>query len=487
MINLRVLEGLKPERVMYYFEEISKIPRCSYDEQRISNYLVNLGKNLGLEVIQDEALNVIIKKPAYKGYENSPIVILQGHMDMVGEKTNDSNHNFSKDPIKMEIDGDYIIARETTLGADNGIAVAMALAILESKDIPHPTLEVLITSNEESGMSGAEALSPSNIEGKILINIDSEEEGKILVSCAGGERNIITIPIEWKELSEKKELYELIVTGLKGGHSGMEINKSRGNANKIMGRILNTLNRSVDIDLCYIEGGSKSNAIPRYAKIIVGIPRSDIEETKGIISNIEKDLKFELNSSDKDIKLGINKIQNNRYRAFSKDTKEKIIASLMLLPNGVHSMSMDIEGLVESSNNVGVIKTVEDEIAIEISIRSSVGTLKSYISNQIRLLAEIMEIKWERLSSYPAWEYSKESYIRDIFKETYKDIYGKDIDITAIHAGLECGLFKEKFGDMDMVSFGPNMYGVHAPGEKLSISSTERTYELLLKVLERIK
>lgn len=484
---MRVLEGLKPDRVMYYFEEISKIPRCSYDEQRISDYLVDLGKDLGLEVIQDEALNVIIKKPAYKGYENSPIIVLQGHMDMVGEKTKDSNHDFSKDPIKMEIDGDYIIAKETTLGADNGIAVAMALAILESKDISHPALEVLITSNEESGMSGAEALNPSNIEGRILINIDSEEEGKILVSCAGGERNIITIPVQWNELSPNRELYELVVTGLKGGHSGMEIDKGRGNANKIIGRVLEAMDKKIDIDLCYIEGGSKSNTIPRYAKTIVAVSGNNIEEAKLIVSNMEKDLKIELNSSDKDIKLEFNKINSEENKVFSNETKAKIITSLMLLPNGVRSMSMDIDGLVESSNNVGVVKTIEDEITIEISIRSSIGTLKSYISNQIRLLAETIGTKWESLSSYPAWEYSKDSYIRDVFEETYKDIYGKDIIITAIHAGLECGLFKEKFGNMDMVSFGPNMYGVHAPGEKLSISSTERTYELLLKVLERIQ
>lgn len=484
---MRVLEGLKPERVMYYFEEISKIPRLSYDEKRISDYLAKVGKDLGLEVIQDEALNIIIRKPATKGYENSPIVVLQGHMDMVGEKTEDSNHDFSKDPIKLEVEGDFIVAKETTLGADNGIAVAMALAILESKDISHPTLEVLVTSNEESGMSGAAALNPDNIKGKILINIDSEEEGTILVSCAGGERNLITIPIEWKELSKDKELYELVVTGLKGGHSGMEINKERGNANKLIGRILNTIDRNIDIDLSYIEGGSKSNAIPRYGKAIIAIPKDHIEEAKLIISNIDKDLKFELSSSDKDVRLEFKKIAEAKNKIFSKETKRKIITSLMLLPNGVQTMSMDIEGLVESSNNVGVVKTLENEITIESAMRSSVGTLKTHISNQIRLLAETIGVKWESSSAYPAWEYNKDSYIRDIFKTAYKETYGRDINITAIHAGLECGLFKEKFGEMDMVSFGPDMYGVHAPGEKLSISSTERTYSLLLKVLEKIQ
>ncbi len=484
---MRVLEGIKPERIMYYFEEISKVPRCSHDEKRISDYLFKTGKELGLEVIQDEALNIIIKKPGSKGYENSPIVVLQGHMDMVGEKIDESDHDFAKDPIKLTVEGDYIIAKETTLGADNGIAVAMCLALLESKDIPHPPLEVLVTSNEETGMSGADALDPKNIEGKILINIDSEEEGKILVSCAGGQRDMITIPINWSELSKEKDVYEIIIAGLQGGHSGMEINKYRGNSNKILGRILYRIKMESDFDLSFIEGGSKSNAIPRYAKAIISISSDKFEEVKNIIDKVENELKAELASSDKDIELTFRKSEEQTSKVFHRDTMMKVITALMLLPNGVQTMSMDIEGLVESSNNVGVLKTTDNAVTIESAMRSSVGTLKSYISNQIRTIAENIGAEWMSSSSYPAWEYNKDSYIREVFKKSYKEIYGEEIKIDAIHAGLECGLFKEKFGEMDMVSFGPNMYGVHAPGEKLSISSTERTYELLLKVLEKIK
>lgn len=484
---MRVLEGVQPERVMYYFEEISKIPRCSFDEQRISDYLANVGKSLGLDVIQDEALNIIIKKPAYKGYENSPIVVLQGHMDMVGEKSDDSNHDFSKDPIKLEIEGDYLIAKETTLGADNGIAVAMCLALLESTDIPHPALEVLITSNEESGMSGAAALDPKNIEGRILINIDSEEEGTILVSCAGGERNIMTIPIEWTTISNDFELYTLTVAGLMGGHSGMEIDKGRGNSNKIMGRVLDRLNKITEIELVSVEGGSKSNAIPRFARAVMGVSKDKLEKIKEEIENIEKELKLELISKDKDIELLFEKADENFEKVFSKSTKDKLIISLILTPDGVQTMSADIEGLVESSNNLGVVITNTDNITLESAMRSSIGSLKLHISNQIKLIAETIDIKWESSSSYPAWEYSKDSYIRQIFIDAYKDLNSKDINIAAIHAGLECGLFKEKFNDMDMVSFGPNMYGVHAPGEKLSLSSTKNSYELLLNVLQKIK
>lgn len=484
---MRVLEGIKPERVFYYFEEITQIPRCSMEEKKISDYLVEIGRKLGLDTIQDEALNVIIRKPAYKGYENRPTIILQGHMDMVCEKSEGFCHDFSKDPIKLNIEGDFLIAKETTLGADNGIAVAMCLALLESNDIPHPPLEVLITTNEESGMSGAEALNPNNLQGKILINIDSEEEGTILVSCAGGERNMVTIPIEWRDSKDEDVFYSLKVTGLKGGHSGMEIHKGRGNSNKIMGRILDSLNRKISLSLSFIEGGSKTNAIPRYAKAILAVNKDDIDQLNSRVDEIEEELKNELSTTDGDITLVIEKLEERMDKVFNDNTRDKIITALMLMPNGVQTMSMDIEGLVESSNNLGVVKTIDDKVTLECAMRSSVGSLKNYIANEVRILAEALGGTWESYASYPAWEYDKDSYIREVFKKAYKDMYGKEVNVAAIHAGLECGLFKEKFGDMDMVSFGPNMYGVHAPGEKLSLSSTERTWNLLLQVLKEIE
>lgn len=484
---MAVLEGIKPERVMYYFEEITKIPRCSKHEEKISNFLVDVGKRLGLEVIQDKALNVIIKKPGTKGYENSPTVILQGHMDMVCEKVQGSNHDFSMDPIKFEVEGDYIVAKETTLGADNGIAIAMILAILESKDIPHPPIEALFTTDEESGMTGAKELEPKNLKGKILINLDSEEEGIIFVSCAGGERNIISIPIEWKEPSEGKECFELAVTGLMGGHSGMEIDKGRGNSNKLMGRVLNRLNREIDYDLYYIEGGSKPNAIPRFTKAKILILKEQYEKANEVISKLNEEFRNELIHSDKDVKVEFYKVEDDVHNVFCDNTKEKLIAAINLIPNGIQSMSMAIKGLVESSNNLGVINTVDNFITLESSIRSSVGTLKQYISDTIELIAKTIGARFERTSSYPAWQYKENSYIRELVKETYKELYNKDVVVSAIHAGLECGIFDEKLENMDMISLGPNMYGVHAPGERISISSIERTFNLLLKVLEKIK
>lgn len=478
------LEGLKPERVFYYFEELTKIPRCSNEEQKVSDYLKSVGENLGLEVIQDEALNIVIKKPGTKGYENKPIVVLQGHMDMVCEKGDDVDHDFSIDPINITVEEDLVIAKDTTLGGDNGIAVAMGLALLESTDIPHPPLELLVTTNEETGLTGADKLDPKYIDGRILINIDSEEEGTILVSCAGGERNIVSIPYSLEEINDKTT-FTLRISGLLGGHSGMEIDKGRGNSNRILGRVLNRLNEELDYALSYVDGGSKSNAIPRLSIAKILLNKEDIDKAKSVVEDMEKLIKFELSSSDNNLSITLEETDNTN-KTFSKDVKNKIITALMLIPTGVQSMSQDIKGLVESSNNLGVLKTLDDMVTIECAIRSSVGSLKKNIAYQIRLVAEALDCNWESTSAYPAWEYDKDSYIREVFKKSYRELYNKELKVEAIHAGLECGLFKEKFGEIDMVSFGPNLYGVHAPGEKLSISSTERTYSLLLKVLENI-
>lgn len=479
------LDNIKPERVMYYFEKISQIPRCSYEEKEISDYLMDVADTLGYPAIRDEALNVIIKKPATPGYEDAPIVVLQGHMDMVCEKRDSSDHDFSKDPIDFQVNGDYIIAKDTTLGADNGVAVALLLAVLEDNTLFHPALEILITSNEETGMTGARALDPDNIEGKILINIDAEEEGTALVSCAGGERNLITIPIEWKEI-EEKNVYKIQVSGLQGGHSGMEIIKERGNSNIILGRILNRLDIE-GVDLIEVGGGSKSNAIPRSAFAKIGLKNSRVEEIEVVLKVVEDEILTELASKDSGLEISMEKTSDVSSKVFDHNTKRALINILYLIPNGVQSMSMDIDGLVESSNNLGVLETFGDEITIECAIRSSLGSLKANISEKIRKLAALNGVEFESMSSYPAWEFKADSYIRDVFKSSYRELYQEDLHIDAIHAGLECGLFDEKFEDMDMISFGPNIYGVHAPGEYFSISSTQRTHHLLIRVLENIK
>ncbi len=483
----RVLEGLKPERVFYYFEEISNIPRCSGQEEKISNYLAGLGRKLGLETIQDEALNVIIKKPATPGYENSPTVILQGHMDMVCEKEEACNHDFSKDPLKLKVEGDFITADGTTLGADNGIAVAMCLALLEAKDVPHPPLEVLLTTDEEVGMGGAKGLNPNNLTGKILINIDSEEEGTALVSCAGGEDNLVTIPIQWQK-GKATEAYYIKTAGLLGGHSGMEIDKGRGNANRIIARVLSYAKDKCNIELAHIEGGSKANAIPRNGSALVLVNKEEEDAFLKAVDNIKEAIQKELAASEPAFSLVVEKAEEKVEKVFTEDSFNRVMAALMLIPTGVQSMSMEMDELVESSCNMAIVNTEADQVTIRVSLRSSKESLKKFIAQQIETVAKLVKGAYKRNSSYPAWEYKEDSYIRGVFKKVYKEQFGKELEIKAIHAGLECGIFDEKFnGNLDMISFGPNMYGVHTPQEKLSISSVERTYQFLLAVLKEIK
>ncbi|TDT61587.1 aminoacyl-histidine dipeptidase [Fonticella tunisiensis] len=482
-----ILEGLEPKSVFKFFEEISQIPRGSGNEKAISDYLVNFAKSRGFEYIQDKALNVIIRKPGTNGFENAPIVILQGHMDMVNEKNNGTVHNFEKDPIKLRIVDDMIYATGTTLGADNGIAVAYALALLDSKDIPHPPIEVIITTEEETGMGGAAALSPDNIKGSILINIDSEEEGVFLVSCAGGVRVTQKLPINFTDVNASKVPYMISIRGLKGGHSGMDINKERGNSNKLIGRILDDIYSEIEFLIGNISGGSKMNAIPREADAIVIINPEDASRLENKVLEWNSILKNELRKADPDVSVKLKKLEDRIEKAFSMETTRNIIASLVLIPNGVQSMSKDIEGLVESSTNLGVVTTTDTHVYFQSAIRSSVRTLKYNILNQCKMVARVTGSKFEADSEYPEWQYDPNSKIRALFQKVYKDKYGKEAKIAAVHAGLECGLLKEKKENLDMISFGPNLYDVHTPNEHMSISSVQRTWEFLLSVLKEIK
>jgi dipeptidase D len=482
-----VLNNLEPKEVFKYFEEISQIPRCSGNEKAISNYLVEFANKHSLEVLQDNALNVIIKKPATTGYENAPTVIIQGHMDMVCEKNKETEHNFDSDPLNLRVVDDMLYASNTTLGADNGIAIAYSLAILASKNIPHPSLEVLITTEEETGMGGAMALDSNNLNGTMLINIDSEEEGKLLVSCSGGVRTTHTFPISWEPLDDNLYPYVVSIRGLKGGHSGMEIHKGRGNSNKILGRILNDLSNDLQYFIKEINGGAKMNAIPREADAVILINSKDYGKLESKIDEWNKILSNELRSADPGVAVTLEKYHETPSKVFSKETAHKAIASLILIPNGIQSMSMDIEGLVESSANLGVVTTTESELRFESAIRSSVKSLKYSILNQAKMVANVVGAKLVAESDYPEWQYNPDSKIREIFKKVYKDMYGKDAEITAIHAGVECGLFKEKMEHLDMISFGPNLYDVHTPDEHISISSTKRSWDYLLGVLKDIR
>ncbi len=473
-----ILKDLQPQSVLNYFEQISQIPRGSGNEKAISDFLCNFAKELNLEYIQDEHLNIIIKKPATKGYENCPGVILQGHMDMVCEKNKSSNHDFLKDPIQLRIDGDMIYATDTTLGADDGIAVAYAMAILADDSVKHPALEILITSDEEAGMTGAKGLNTDQLNGKYLINIDSEEEGYILVGCAGGNRNCVTLPLEFTTSDKQGVLIEL--KGLLGGHSGSEIDKNHANSNKLMGRILNLLD--VNFDLVSVNGGLKQNAIPRECDAVVAVDKNDLDKFKTQISNIQKVFNHEYKDSDPNIEIVVSETSYNNV--LTDDTKDKVIKMLNLITNGIQTMCADIPGLVESSTNIGVVKTTDNTMTFESATRSSVGTRREDINSKIKLLAECLNANYEETDPYPEWERVSDSKLEQISIDVYKKLTGETPKIITIHAGLECGLFLQKMEGCEAISIGPNTYDAHTPNEHISISSIQNVWKYLLVLLE---
>lgn len=464
-------------KVLDFFGEITKIPRCSGEEKAISDYLVAFAKERGFSVHQDKALNVIMKKPGSLGREGEAPVILQGHMDMVCVCEEGMDFDFSTSPIPTYIEGDFLKTRGTTLGADNGIALAMILAIFDDKTLSHPPLEALITTDEEVGLLGAAAVDGKLFEGRILINIDSEEEGVFLSSCAGGVRNTITMPIEEKD-NVKKKSYELSITGLKGGHSGMEIDKGRGNAIKLMGRLLERLG---SIRLVSLEGGEKMNAIPSSAKAVITTNESIQEE----VERSEQIFRNELAFSDPDVSIHYREIPLPE-KAMSQASTQNVISMLYVIPHGVLNMSMSMPGLVETSTNLGILRMSKDKVLFESSHRSSVESQKTMVLRQFDKIAGLVGGRSDSSGNYPGWQFEPESAIRETFIRSYQDLFGKEAKVEAIHAGLECGILQERIGKMDMVSFGPNLYDVHTPKERVSISSVNRSYELLVDVLKRV-
>ncbi len=479
------ISNLKSAKVFYFFEEISKIPRPSFHEKAISEYLVKFAKDRNLDVRVDEVYNVVIKKPATKGYENAPTIAIQGHTDMVCEKNKGVEHDFLNDPIKLIYEGDFIKADRTTLGSDNGIAVAMALAILDSDDISHPSIEAIFTASEESGMEGVSFLDTNDLKSSILLNIDSDEEGIFTVGCAGGVKTNINIPIKYEDTDNNYESYCIGVYGLTGGHSGIDINKGRANSNKLLVRTLNTLSKDIDFSLNKIEGGAKDNAIPREAEAIISIDNKNISLLEQKLKNIEGTYKSEHSSTDPNLSIKIQKVEKQK-KSFVKEDFNKIITSIMILPNGVQTVSTEIEGLTESSINLGVVNTNDEGVEIIASIRSAIVSKKELIMEQVQLFINSIGGKIDFRGDYPAWEYNKNSIIREKCINVYKSMYGKEPELQIIHAGLECGLLSQKMPNVDLISFGPNLYDIHTPDEKASISSIDRVWKFLLNLLKEI-
>lgn len=548
------LEKLQPTEVFKWFEEICNIPHGSGNVKKISNFLVKFAKERDLYVRQDKELNVIIKKPGTKGYEDHEPVILQGHMDMVAVSEKGAKINMEKDPLKVQTDGEFIWADKTSLGGDDGIAVAYALALLDSKDIPHPPLEVIITTDEETGMCGAMALKCDDITAKRMINIDNEEEGAMIVSCAGGARFHGYLPITRENKSGIK--VKIHVKGLQGGHSGEMIVKGRGNANVIMGRLLLEITDALEVGIISLNGGVADNAIASDCEaelLLMGLASQMHGNIKGpdvsffslfgklssIAYKVESELKAELGSRDPDLSIVVEEVVetslppeetdisnmasvnlDSSVDAFTETHEKREVVSgvipcadvielarcICAMPNGVQTMSASIEGLVETSLNLGILKivnsnmgaiegkgaasqssgTVEEAFLLDYSVRSSVAPAKEMLLKKLEILIESFDGIYETTGEYPGWAYAEQSPLRDKMAEVFKKLYQKDIRIEAIHAGLECGLFSEKIPGLDCVSIGPDMQDIHSTGEKLSVASTKRTWEYLCAVLKEL-
>lgn len=477
-------KDLKPKEVFRWFNEVSMIPRCSGDEKRLSDFLVDFAKERNLEYSQDEEFNVIIKKQASEGYEDAPVVIVQGHMDMVCEKAPDSNHDFSKDPILWNVEGDKLSAKGTTLGGDDGIAVAYCLALLDDDNLKHPGLEILITTNEETGMDGANAIDGNLLNGEILFNIDAEDEGIFLASCSGGANSFVEFKKEFEE--EDLEGIEIEVGGLLGGHSGMEIHNQRGNAIKIMGRILNDIGQDIDYRLVDLQGGSKHNAIANNAYCLVGVSNEDKEIALEKISKFAELLKAEFRVADPDLDIRVKEIANVK-KLFTKDLTERLVEFMVLVPYGVKDMSLEIEGLVQSSSNVGVILEEEHSLTFMSCVRSSVGTILQEQIRFIDIIAKNLGGKSWIEKEYPAWEFADQSDVRDLGIKVYKELYGQEPVISAAHCGLETGIINAIKPGLDMISFGPDLSDVHTFNESLSISSVGRVWEFIKLFLANVK
>lgn len=482
---MSVLENLQPKRVFHYFEEITKIPHGSGNTKEISDYLVSFAKDHGLRYIQDESNNVILFKPAAKGYENAPTVMLQGHMDMVCEKTPDSSHDFTRDALKLQVEGDFISAQGTTLGGDDGIAVAYSLALLEDETLEHPALEVVITVDEEIGLLGATALNAEPLQAKYLINLDSEEEGYLWAGCAGGMTAVSELPVRYQE--ETNERWKVTVSGLAGGHSGAEIDKNRGNATLVLARFLKEAKEQGSYAISELNGGLKDNAIPRTAQALILAGKEEGTAIAAYAKVFTEALQKEYTGSDEGICVTVEAQGVGTEPVLHPVSQEKVLFFLMQYPNGIQKMCGFMDGLVETSCNLGITNLTPKALVGSASVRSSVGSAKKALADKIAYLTEFLGGDFQIVGDYPSWEYKQDSTLRPLMVEVFQEMYHREPEVKVIHAGLECGLFYEKIPGLDCVSLGPNMQDIHTTEEKLSISSVERVWEYLLEVLKKIK
>lgn len=478
-----MLENYQPQNVFKFFEKICSIPHGSGNTKAISDYIVSVAKEYSLNYIQDDLNNVIVYKNGSEGNEDKEPIMIQSHLDMVCEKNfeTDARFNFETDPLKVAVMDDYVFARGTTLGGDDGIGVAFMLALLTDDSLVHPPLECVFTVDEETGMVGALALDVSNLKAKKLINLDHEDEGVILTSCAGGKKAIISLPVERVKKTGIK--YNIVICGLIGGHSGTEIDKYRGNANLIMGRLLHFLESRIDFDLISINGGLQDNAIPRECNSEILVNEEDVDKLEDIFAEFEDIIKNEYRTVEKNMMVYCENCDKSEEKALTYDTMQNVIFLLMTLPDGVQRMSPDTENLVQTSSNVGIVKLSKDRFEVIISIRSSVTSEKNFLSSKIKYLIETIGGTYEEEGDYPAWEYTENSELRKAAIKCFRRVYSSDPKIEGIHAGLETGVFYNKIKGLDIISIGPEVLDIHTPKERLNIASTNRVYAVIVELL----
>ncbi|MCD4776980.1 MAG: aminoacyl-histidine dipeptidase [Candidatus Aegiribacteria sp.] len=479
---MRILEKIEPKEVWYWFEEISRIPRPSGEEERIADFLVDFAKKRNLEYKRDDENNVLIHAEGSGRAADHPGLVLQAHVDIVPEKTDESNHDHSKDPIVPVIQDGWVTSPDTTLGADNGIGVALMLAVLDSRDISHPPLECLFTTDEERGLTGAGNLNPEWIKFRRLINLDSEDEGVFTVGCAGGMDFCLEMPLE---RSKSVSCYRLEVAGLKGGHSGMEIDKNRGNAIRFLGRILRDLCLNYNCRIAGISGGTKRNAIPRNAAALVHFPNEELDSAIEYLNQVSGELELEFMGIENGIQV---RMEHEPLKAEPIDyaTGLRIADLLLVLPHGIEKMSGVIDGLVETSVNLAIISMSDDIFTVELTARSSLATAKIALGNKIAAIARMAGCTFTTGGSYPGWMPDKNSELLKKLIEIYGEVSGEEPRIESIHAGLECGIIGDRVGGMDMISMGPDIRDVHIPGERVSISSLQRFWKFFVSMLETL-
>ncbi|UTV27095.1 aminoacyl-histidine dipeptidase [Photobacterium atrarenae] len=479
------ISQLSPQPVWQFFDQICSIPHPSKHEEQLAQHIIRFAESEGLDVRRDAVGNVFIKKPATPGMENRKGVVLQAHIDMVPQKNEDTEHEFTRDPIQPYIDGEWVTAKGTTLGADNGMGMAACLAVLAAKDIEHGPLEVLLTIDEEAGMTGAFGLEAGWLEGDILLNTDSEQEGEVYMGCAGGVDGAITLDIAREGVPSDHAGAKLVIKGLKGGHSGCDIHTGRGNANKLLGRFLYAHADELGLRLNHVSGGTLRNAIPREAFAQVSLPAANVDKLNTLFAHYQTILTAELGKIETDLNLFVEPA-DRPADVMTTAAQQRLLAVLNACPNGVIRMSDEIEGVVETSLNVGVITTEANQVTILCLVRSLIDSGRSNVEGMLKAVAELAGATCEFSGAYPGWKPDADSEVMHLFRETYESIYGKKPNIMVIHAGLECGLFKEPYPNMDMISFGPTIKFPHSPDEKVNIETVGLFWEQMVAILKNI-